>query len=70
MGPGTPAPEPAAVPSPCTRRCCLDGQDVCLGCGRNLQEIIRWHDAGDEERRDILAAAEVRRRTRASTPRG
>lgn len=60
------SPGPPAVPSPCTRTCCLDEQDVCLGCGRHLQEIIRWHEAGDEERRRILAAAEARRNDRAA----
>lgn len=64
MSAGPPVSERPAVPSPCTRRCCLDDRDVCLGCGRHLQEIIRWHEAGDEERRTILAAAEARRRAR------
>ena len=49
------------VPSPCTRQCCLDAQDVCLGCGRHLEEIMRWHVAGSAERQAILAAAEARR---------
>jgi uncharacterized protein len=26
--------------SPCIRNCCLDAAEVCLGCGRHLQEII------------------------------
>jgi predicted Fe-S protein YdhL (DUF1289 family) len=59
-----PVPERPAVPSPCIRQCCLDGQDVCVGCGRTLREIIRWHEAGDDERREIFALAEARRRAR------
>jgi predicted Fe-S protein YdhL (DUF1289 family) len=70
MSAGPPASERPAVPSPCTRRCCLDDHDVCLGCGRHLQEIIRWHEAGDEERRAILDAAEVRRQARDQPPGG
>jgi predicted Fe-S protein YdhL (DUF1289 family) len=54
----------SAVPSPCTRRCCLDADDVCLGCGRRLQDILRWHDADDDERRRILDAAALRRAAR------
>lgn len=54
----------SGVVSPCTRRCCLDAQDVCLGCGRRLQDILRWHDAGDDERRRIAAEAALRRAAR------
>lgn len=70
MNAAPPVPERPTVPSPCTRQCCLDAQDVCLGCGRHLQEIIRWHEAGDEERRGILAAAQARQRARAAASRG
>ena len=49
------------VASPCTRRCCLDALDVCLGCGRTLQDILRWHEAGDDERRRIVSEAAERR---------
>ena len=31
--------------SPCVRNCCLDKKDVCIGCGRTVDEIIRWGDA-------------------------
>jgi len=43
-----------AVESPCVRNCCLDKQDVCLGCGRTIDEIIRWGDANDTEKILIL----------------
>ena len=36
--------------SPCVRNCCLDEVDVCLGCGRLLAEILRWHAADADER--------------------
>lgn len=49
------------VPSPCVRNCCLDEDDVCLGCFRTVEEIIRWGDADDEEKYKILVKAEVRR---------
>ena len=31
-----------------------------MGCGRSLQEILRWHAAAPEEREAILAAAKLR----------
>ncbi|POC29789.1 DUF1289 domain-containing protein [Vibrio vulnificus] len=28
--------------NPCIRHCCLNEEDVCLGCGRHLNEILGW----------------------------
>ena len=56
----------SAVPSPCVRNCCLDEQEVCLGCGRTLDEIRDWSEAGDAERLTILERAAERRRERAA----
>lgn len=28
--------------SPCVRNCCLDPNDICLGCFRSLDEIMQW----------------------------
>lgn len=50
----------AAVASPCRRQCCLDEQDICLGCGRTLQDILDWSTAGPLRQRAICAAAETR----------
>ena len=49
-----------AISSPCIRNCCLDKKDVCLGCGRTMQEIIRWGDADDKEKLKILVSAKQR----------
>jgi predicted Fe-S protein YdhL (DUF1289 family) len=51
---------PCAHGSPCVRSCCLDEADVCMGCGRSLQEILQWHAASPEEREAIKAAAKLR----------
>lgn len=52
------------VASPCVRNCCLDEQEVCLGCGRSLDEIKVWSEAGDAERLRILEQASRRRAER------
>lgn len=52
------------IPSPCVRNCCLDAQDVCLGCGRSLDEIRIWSEADDIQRGQILARAAERRAER------
>ena len=55
-----PSPKTSTVTSPCVRDCCLDEADECMGCGRKLEEILRWHAASDEEREAILIAAKAR----------
>ena len=50
--------------SPCVRNCCLDEVDVCIGCGRHLQEILGWSQADSAERRAILERATARRDAR------
>lgn len=55
---------PDEIPSPCVRNCCLDKKDICIGCGRSVEEIIRWGDADNKERRRILELAEERIRMR------
>ena len=52
------------VASPCVRNCCLDERDVCLGCGRSLDEIRIWSEADDSERLRILERASARRAER------
>jgi predicted Fe-S protein YdhL (DUF1289 family) len=46
--------------SPCVRSCCLDDGDICLGCGRHLDEILGWHQADAVARERILASARQR----------
>ncbi|HUL81495.1 MAG TPA: DUF1289 domain-containing protein [Gammaproteobacteria bacterium] len=48
------------IASPCVRTCCLDDDDVCIGCGRALAEIVAWGTADDRERRAILERARAR----------
>lgn len=54
------------VPSPCVRNCCLDEHEVCLGCGRSLDEIRDWGSAVAAERLQILERAARRRAERES----
>lgn len=61
-----------SVASPCVRNCCLDDQDICLGCYRSMAEILGWSAAGKEERNAILQRCRLRReqrgRGRSDTP--
>lgn len=57
-----------SVSSPCVRNCCLDENDICLGCNRSLTEICAWSGATDAEKRDILARCCLRAAERAGRP--
>lgn len=49
------------VASPCIRHCCLNGDDVCLGCFRSLAEIVGWGAADTRSRHRIICNAALRR---------
>ena len=50
------------VPSPCIRKCCLDGNDRCVGCYRTLDEIVGWRDKTTVQKKAIIARASQRGR--------
>ena len=56
-------PDPPA--SPCVRNCCLDDANVCMGCGRALDEIVQWGTASDADKIAILARSRERLNARA-----
>ncbi|MFW1678555.1 DUF1289 domain-containing protein [Pontibacter sp. JAM-7] len=60
----SPDQEENVVPSPCCRHCCLDEQDICLGCFRSLAEITGWCQADSLSRREILAKCQQRKSDR------
>ncbi|NOU13494.1 MAG: DUF1289 domain-containing protein [Methylococcaceae bacterium] len=49
-----------SVESPCIRNCCLDEDDVCLGCFRTLEEIKCWSIIDHSAKREILENASIR----------
>ena len=49
------------VVSPCVRNCCLDDEDICLGCFRSIDEITGWSTASDYQRAEMLKQAANRR---------
>lgn len=47
--------------SPCVRNCCLNEQDICVGCFRSLTEITSWSQVSDEDKEVILVNIQQRR---------
>lgn len=48
------------VPSPCVNNCCLDQDDICLGCFRSIDEILKWSNASNDQRYEIINLANQR----------
>ncbi|MDP1667013.1 MAG: DUF1289 domain-containing protein [Methylobacter sp.] len=47
--------------SPCVRDCCLNEEDVCLGCFRSIDEILQWSDATEQQKQKIIHLANARK---------
>ncbi|WP_165856621.1 DUF1289 domain-containing protein [Marinobacter sp. JSM 1782161] len=50
----------ALVRSPCVGVCALDADDMCVGCQRTGDEITRWFDMTNDERREVMKKVAVR----------
>ncbi|MBD3641947.1 MAG: DUF1289 domain-containing protein [Marinobacter sp.] len=48
------------VRSPCVSVCALDENDVCIGCHRTGDEILRWTQMSNDERREVLREVAMR----------
>ena len=57
----TQSPTQLSTESPCIRKCCLDHQDICLGCYRHIDEIRQWSQRTNEEKLIILSACQQRK---------
>jgi uncharacterized protein len=53
--------KPAVTTSPCVRNCCLDKEDICVGCFRHINEIVGWASLSDEDKKQIVKNTEQRR---------
>jgi predicted Fe-S protein YdhL (DUF1289 family) len=51
---------PDRVRSPCVSVCALDENDVCIGCHRTGDEILRWTTMSNNERREVLELVALR----------
>jgi uncharacterized protein len=48
------------IKSPCIRNCCLNDDDICLGCFRSLEEIKDWMRVDTQTRQRFLENAKYR----------
>lgn len=52
---------PLSADNPCRRSCCLNENDICLGCFRHLDEIKQWSNLDEEKRLNLIGELELRR---------
>ena len=48
------------VISPCVGVCELNSDEICLGCGRSLQDVADWSAADEATRAQIVRQARQR----------
>lgn len=50
------------IASPCVKNCCLDNNDICVGCFRSLEEILMWGAAEHSLKEQILLNCHERKK--------
>ena len=53
--------QPDELVSPCVRNCCLDQNDICIGCFRHIDEIVGWQNLPDEKKKTIVELCRQRK---------
>lgn len=47
--------------SPCNRHCTLSADDLCVGCFRSLEEILKWRSLSESEQQQVLKRCQKRK---------
>lgn len=50
------------IDKPCIKKCCLNEDDVCLGCFRTFDDMVQWNKSNIEEKTQMLKMAKERKR--------
>jgi len=48
------SPSGSETSSPCVDICTLDSDFVCIGCGRTIDEVLKWSEYTDEQKKAVL----------------
>ena len=52
----------STIENPCIRKCCLNEHDVCLGCFRIFDDMLKWNKATHLEKEQMLVLAKERKK--------
>jgi predicted Fe-S protein YdhL (DUF1289 family) len=50
------------IASPCVRNCCLNTDDICIGCFRHINEILAWKNYKTDDKKLVISNC-IERRT-------
>ena len=50
------------IGKPCIKKCCLNEDNVCLGCFRTFDDMLQWNKANIEEKTLMLKKAQKRKK--------
>jgi len=50
------------INKPCIRKCCLNEDEVCLGCFRTFNDMLVWNKASNQDKKEMLEKAEMRKK--------
>ena len=48
------------IKRPCVKKCCLNEEDICVGCFRSLDDMRKWHKSTDDAKLEMLKVANER----------
>ena len=51
------------IKRPCIKVCKYDSEGNCMGCHLSMEEITNWIFMSDDEKRESLNKAEIRKQT-------
>lgn len=46
------------INSPCISDCRINEYNMCMGCGRTVEQIVQWSTYNDNERENIMKGLE------------
>ncbi len=46
--------------TPCVQECTLNMDDICVGCGRTLNEVMQWTVYSDQQRDEVSMVSQGR----------
>ena len=49
------------IESPCVSVCRMENE-ICVGCGRTLEEVVEWYNFTDEEKQAVLNRLEKKKK--------
>jgi predicted Fe-S protein YdhL (DUF1289 family) len=68
--PANPSKVEPMVDSPCIKICELNGDGVCVGCGRTRAEIAGWMSMSDAQKAKVVELADMRKRAMSASDKG